>query len=440
MKASPEPGLPSEPSLDLVVVDGELIDPVSGRSGRYDVGVLGGRVHRVESRIPRSSAQKVIEASGCLILPGLVDLHTHVFWGGTYWGVDPGPVAWRTGTTTWVDAGSAGAYNAGSLRLVAEASPLRTRAFLNVSPMGLVAETGEGTDPGRCDPGLCAATVEGNRDLLIGVKCRLDRYAAGDNGIELLGRALGAAAVAGVPLMVHIGAGPPAIDDVLDRLRPGDIVTHCATGQSMSLLDASGKLRPSAHRAQQRGVLFDLGHGSGGFSFAVARALGRQGLWPDIISSDLHQRSLLGPAFDLPTCMAKLLAVGMPWGSVVRAATYVPARVAGLSDGSGGLAIGAPADLGVFRMEEGHFTLYDTYLLPLPVERLLVNVVTLVAGRELGPAPPARPAPWVEVTDRQLALLASGQARGRLPWAMTLDEQACFVKFPLEGPGPLPES
>jgi len=204
-----------------------------------------------------------------------------------------------------VDAGSAGAYNIAALhRLGSGLAPLHTRAFVNISAIGLVADTGEARRRDLCDTGLCAAAAEEHSDFVIGVKCRLDRFATGEMGLEPLRLAVQAAAVAGLPVMAHIGAGPPGIDDVLDMLRPGDLVTHCATGQDMSLVNERDSLRPSALRARERGVLFDVGHGSGGFSFTVAESMLAAGAPPDVISSDLHQRSLLGPGFDLPTCMS----------------------------------------------------------------------------------------------------------------------------------------
>ena len=350
----------------------------TGRSGRYDVAVKEGRVASVAPDIPRHLAEEVIDARGCIVVPGLVDLHTHIFFGGTYWGVDPTPVAWRTGVTSWVDAGSAGAYNIAALRrLSAGLAPLHTRAFVNISSIGLVAGTGEARRRELCDPGLCAAAAEEHRDFVVGVKCRLDRFATGEMGLEPLRLALQAAAVAGLPVMAHIGAGPPDIDDVLDLLRPGDLVTHCATGQDMSLVKQSDSLRPSALRARQRGVLFDVGHGSGGFSFTVAESMVDAGAAPDVISSDLHQRSLLGPAFDLPTCMSKFLAIGMSLEDVVRAATTTPAGFAGGRSGghAGSLAVSEPADIAIFELEEGDFSLYDSYLERRQADRLFVNRV-----------------------------------------------------------------
>ena len=307
-----------------------MLDPVTGRSERLDVGLAGGRVARVAPGIPSHLGAEVVDAHGAFVVPGLIDLHTHIFSPGTFWGVDPRTVAWRSGVTGWVDAGSAGVYNLSALRRLCNSfSPLHTRAFLNISMIGLVAETGEARRDDLCDVSMAAAAIQENRDFVVGVKCRLDRSAAGEMGVVPLRRAIETAGASGLPVMAHVGTGPPDIDEVLDLLRPGDLVTHCTTGQSMALIGHTGRLRESAVRARERGVLFDVGHGAGGFSFTVAEAMLASGLVPDVISSDLHQRSILGPCFDLPTCMSKFLALGLSLGEVVRAATVNPARAIG---------------------------------------------------------------------------------------------------------------
>jgi dihydroorotase len=389
----------------------------------------------VAPNLPRPPHGDTVDAAGCVVLPGLIDLHTHTFFSGTFWGVDPTPVAWRTGVTMWVDAGSAGAYSVEAFRQIClSLTPLHTRAFLHISAIGLIAETGEARRDGLCDPELCALAIEQHRDFIVGVKCRLDRNAVGEMALEPLRRAITAAASVGLPVMAHIGIGPPAIDDVLDLLRPGDMVTHCATGQNTSIVAKNGKLRPSAADAQHRGVLFDLGHGSGGFSYAVAEAMLASGLSPDMISSDLHQRSLLGPAFDLPTCMSKMLALGMPMDEVVRAVTVNPARAIGASSQSGSLEVGRRADIGIFELEEGSFVLYDTYLEARRVDRLFVNRATLVAGVPLPPVPAAPVYPWVSVTEQQRSLARRSSAEPRRPWATMLTDPGAFVALPIEGP------
>jgi dihydroorotase len=415
--------------LDLLVAGGDLIDLATARWGRYDVGVVDGRVVVVAKEVPRHLAAQVVDARGCLVLPGLVDLHTHIFDGATYWGVGPAPLAWRTGVTSWVDAGSAGAYNMKALwRSCAGMAPLRAKAFLNISAIGLVAQTGECTRDELCAADLCAATLSEHAGFLVGVKCRVDRAATGGMGLEPLRRAVRAAATAEVPVMVHIGAGPPDIDDVLDMLRPGDIVTHCMTGQGMSLLAPTGRPRPSAVSARERGVLFDVGHGSGSFAFSVAEAMLASGFPPDFISSDSHQFSVAGPCFDLPTCMAKFLALGMDLDDVVRAVTVSPALAIGAT-GAGSLDVGDPADLAIFEVAEGDFVLFDSTLASRRADRLLVNRATLVAGALLGPLAAEPPAPWVQLTDAQRALFEREEAELREPWAASFTSAECFTPW-----------
>jgi dihydroorotase len=424
--------------FDTVVRGGTVIDPATGKSGRYDIGIVDGLIAAVEAVLSPSPGAGVVDATGCVVVPGLIDLHTHTFFAGTFWGVDPTPVAWRTGVTTWVDAGSAGAYSLNAFRRICSSlAPLSTSAFLHISAVGLIAETGESRRDDLCDPDLCAATIEEHRDFVVGVKCRLDRNAVGEMGLEPLRRAVAAATSVGLPVMAHIGIGPPAIDDVLDMLRPGDMVTHCTTGQNTSILERTGYLRPSAARAHDRGVLFDVGHGSGGFSYAVAEAMLAAGAPPDIISSDLHQRSLLGPAFDLPTCMSKLLALGMPLEDVVRAATVNPAHAIGTASRSGSLEVGRRADVAIFELEAGDFVLYDTYLEPRRVDQLFVNRMTLVTGEPLPPVPAAPPPPWISSTEQQRALLRRSAAELRRPWATMLTVPDAFVALPIEGPPPI---
>lgn len=424
----------SASTFDLLVAGGWVIDPATGRSGRYDIGVINDHIDTVQPDLPLSMSAQVVDARGCIVLPGLVDLHTHIFSPGTYWGIDPRPVAWRTGVTAWVDAGSGGAYNIGALDQLANDTGLSAKAFVNISAVGLVAETGEARRDDLCDVGLCASVFEQHPRLAVGVKCRLDRFAVGELGLLPLQRAISAATQVGVPVMVHIGAGPPEIDPVLDMLRPGDILTHCMTGQGMSVVGPTGMVRPSASRARERGVLFDVGHGSGAFSFTVAEALLAAGYPPHVISSDLHQHSLMGPAFDLPTCMSKFLTLGMSLEEVVRATTVSPARAVSMEHEWGSLETGRRADIAVFEYQTGDFVLYDTYLESRRATRLLVNRATIASGVKLPAMPPLAPAPWVPLTERQSALLQKDVDLLRGPWTTLLEKPQDFVKLELEGP------
>jgi dihydroorotase len=400
--------------VDLLLTGADVIDAGGGHVGRYDVAVHDGRIAAVAPDLPRVGARQVVDLAGRLLTPGLVDLHTHVHPGATFWGIDPDPVAWYTGVTTWVDAGSAGAYSLGSLRAAALAADVRIRALLNISAAGLVAPTGECRDLANCDVDLAVATIADNRDLVAGVKVRIEAATVGAHGLLPLHRAITAAQAAGVPVMVHVGLGPPDLAAVLPLLRPGDIVTHCASARAAGLTGGAGPpggagptggVHPAVRDAYAAGVRLDLGHGAGGFSFDVFEAQLEAGLVPHTVSTDLHARCLYGPVFDLPTTMTKMLAVGLPLADVVAAATVRPAQALGLPDGVGTLAIGAPADLAVFTVEEGDFELVDAHRRCRRAARRLVNDATYVAGRLLPPRLPAAPPSWIELTDAQHAAL-----------------------------------
>ena len=367
----------------------------------FDVAVTGGVIAEVGSGLPRD-ARTVVDVTGRLVTPGLIDLHTHV--GPGYWGIEPDPIAWYTGVTTWVDAGSAGAYTLAGLHRVAATAAVRVPALLNISAVGLAGRTGESRDLGNCDVALAVDTIQQHRELIRGIKVRIDRDTVGDNGVEPLRRGLAAARACGVPVMVHIGTTPPALDEVLELLGPGDIVTHCASG-------IAAPLGPAMRSAVDRGVLLDLGHGSGGFAFDVLERQLDAGLAPHTVSTDLHCRSVLGPVFDLPTTMAKLLAAGVPLADVVTAVTERPARALGLPGGT--LTPGAPADLAVFEVRAEPHPVVDAHRQVRTSPVRLVNEATYVAGRLLPPRLPAAPPPWVPLTDAQRAALTARESAVR---------------------------
>jgi dihydroorotase len=313
--------------------------------------------------------------------------------------------------TTWVDAGSSGGYMLeGARRLMAESAPVRVLAFLNLSCIGLVGPSWELAQPGFLDEGLCVETALAHPDLIVGIKARIDRFTVGALGLAPLDAAVRAAERSGLPLMVHIAHGPPEIDDVVDRLRPGDVLTHCATGASMRVVDDAGAVRPAVRRALDRGVLLDLGHGSGGFSFAVAEALLAAGHDLPICSSDAHQFSVNGPMFDLPTCLTKLLALGVPLADAVRSATAAPAAAIGRPE-LGTLREGAPADVALLAVEPGDVAVHDTRGATRTAPARVRAVTTIAAGRVLPRRPVPAPARWVPLSDAQGAARAA-LARG----------------------------
>jgi dihydroorotase len=411
--------------FDLLISGGTLIDPSTTREGRFDVAISRGRVAAVDPLIPADTAAMVIDASGLLVTPGLVDLHTHVFGGVGYFSIDAESVASRSGVTTWIDAGTAGAFTFPGFRQHAiDQSVVRILAFINISYIGLIGlNYDEYVNPLACDVGLVERVIEQHRDVVIGIKTRMGTGKFGNQGLEPLKAARTAAERCDLPLMVHIATAPPAVEDVLALMRPGDVLTHAFTGLTERLVDDHGGVRPAARDARERGILFDIGHGSGSFSFESAEVLSGAGIWPDTISTDIHQVSLPGPnlldplaqdliarvrgdgspAFTLLTVMSKFLHLGMPLADIVRATTERPAQISGLAGAAGTLAVGAPADVAILRQVDGDFELYDIHGNRRRATRMLEHEQTIVRGRPLEPRPmPASP-PWVRLVDQDPA-------------------------------------
>jgi dihydroorotase len=382
--------------FDLLLKGGEVVDPGGGKSGALDVAIARNRIAAVDHSIPADAAARTIDVSGSIVTPGLVDMHTHTIDKFSYWGIRPDPVASRTGVTTWIDAGSPGALTlAGFREYVVKPASVRIYALLNISVLGLTSPNWELTNLDFCDVDIFREMTNRNRDLVVGVKARIDAMTVGPNGLEPLRRARQAAEECGLPVMVHIAYGPPEIDDVLALMQPGDILTHCCTGFTMKIVDDAGRLRDSARSARERGVVMDVGHGTGSFVFSTATALLEQGFIPDVISSDIHQLSIRGPMYDLPTCLSKFLALGLSLEQVVGAATIVPARTVGLDKEVGTLRPGAYADVAAFALEEGSFSFYDIGMNLVEGRKRLHNTLTIADGRVLEPLAPDPPAPWI---------------------------------------------
>jgi dihydroorotase len=408
--------------FDLLIKGGDVVDPAAGYRGRLDVAIKRDRIAAVDPDIPAQSAFRMVDARGQHVTPGLVDLHTHVYYGATYWGIQPDPVAARTGVTTWLDVGSAGGYNVPGFReFIARPATARIYALLNISSIGLTAPTFELANLDYCDVDLCCRLIDLNRDIALGIKARIDRNTTRTTGIMPLARARAAADRCELPLMVHIGNGPPTLDEVLPYMRPGDILTHCFTGGDMRIVDENGRLREGARRAWDQGIVMDIGHGAGSFSFETAEALIAEGRKPDVISSDIHQLSVHGPMFDLPTCLSKFMLLGMSFEQTIEAATARPARIMGLQDEHGTLRPGAFADLALFRIERGDHTFYDVHMNARRGQDLVRNTLTIVGGRALPVTADGPPAPWIDLTEDQQALVE----RGHTPAALSRSGCRC---------------
>jgi dihydroorotase len=373
-------------TYDLLLRGGTVVDPSQGLNARRDVAISNGRIAAVESAIPADQASSVVDASGGYITPGLVDLHVHAYWGSTFWGIDVDPVAARTGVITSVDAGSAGAYNwRGFRHFHVERVKSRLIGYLNISSIGLTAQTYEHANLTYDDVELAVETAAKNLDVIVGIKVRLDQNTIGHNGIVPMDRARLAADALGLPMMVHIGVAPPPLREILTRMRPGDVLTHCFTGHSNRIIESDDKIRDDVKRAWDSGVILDVGHGAGSFSFPVAEAMVRQGLLPDCISTDIHVLSIKGPMYDMPTTLSKFLTLGMSLSEVVERATINPARAIGRDERHGSLAVGREADIAVLDLTTGDFEYKDVFLQPRRGDKRLTCRMAFVGGKLLDP-------------------------------------------------------
>ncbi len=360
--------------LDLVVRGGRVLDPASGIDARLDVGVRYGRVVALEpdlsARIapaqaayPPNLGTALIDATDRIVTPGFIDLHAHVYTGVCGLSVPADETSSRSGVTTVISAGDAGANTIeGFRRLTVQASRTRVLAFLHVSNVGLAPwPAGESRDLDMLDVEAGIRAVRENPDIVLGVKVRMtEGSVVGDNGLEPLRRAVAIADATGLPLMMHIGFCPRPIGELLALLRPGDIVTHCFTGSSNTLVE-DGHLAAAAHRARASGILFDVAHGFGSFDYRVADIAIGEGFWPDTISTDLHSLSAAEIVIDLPTTMSKFLCLGMPLEDVVDRVTARPAAVIGRGATLGSLAVGRIADMAVIDVEEREQRFLDSF-------------------------------------------------------------------------------
>jgi dihydroorotase len=374
-------GAQTPPRTDLVITGGHVIDPANGLSAVRDVAIVGGRIARVAASLPTAGARRVIDARGRLVTPGLVDLHVHVYDAVVPISIDVDAACLAKGTTTAVDGGSSGANTfAGFRKHVVARAGTRVFALLNISKIGL-ADGNEYSDLRFVDPELAVKTIEANRDVILGVKVRLTPDIVGGQDLEVLRRAREAASAVGLPMMVHVGGGASPLERTLELLRPGDIVTHALHGRTGQILDPNGRVLPAVVDAQRRGIVMDIGHGSGNVSFAVAERAAAAGWFPDTISSDIHAGNVNGPVFDLPTTLTKFLMLGMPLDDVVRAATSAPANALKMPGTPGTLGEGAPADVAILAQEDGEFVLTDSLRQTRTARRRVVHVATVREGR-----------------------------------------------------------
>lgn len=331
-------------------------------SGPSDLLIKAGRIAAVSSEpMPAPTKAQVIDGEGACLSPGWIDLHAHIFPGISEIGLDPDRIGLNQGVHVVVDAGSAGATTFPGFRdYVVSRSRTAVRALLNISAMGLIVVKNATELPDLRWVHLeeTVETVRQNRHLIRGIKVRASGLTTGHLGVEPLKLAIAAAEACGLPVMVHVGETPPELPEVLDLLRPGDMITHCFHGKDGGIFGPEGELIPALLRAVERGVWLDIGHGAASYSMEVTRRALARGIKPHTISTDLHVRSVNGPVHDLATTMTKLLAAGLTLPEVISAVTERPAQWLG-EEAYRSVAPGAPARLTLFRLEDSPLPIRD---------------------------------------------------------------------------------
>ncbi len=350
--------------FDLILKGGRVLDPGRNVDRIADVAFAKGKIAAVDGDIPADKARSAVDVTGRIVTPGLIDLHTHVYWGGTSLGVDADRIARRSGTTTFIDAGSSGPGNfMGFRHHVMERSRVRILAYLNISFAGIFAFSktvmvGENLDVRLCSPREAVACAQDHPDRIIGMKVRIGQGTSGAAGAGPFNAALDAADKLQLPLMTHLDYPGPGRHEVIDHLRQGDVITHCFRPFPNAPVHGDRTIRADVHSARKRGVIFDIGHGLGSLGFETANAMLEQGFRPDVISSDVHTLCVDGPAFDLLQCMSKFMALGMPLADVIQTVTQRPAATVGRSD-LGNLAVGSVGDASILELKQGRFTHAD---------------------------------------------------------------------------------
>ena len=350
--------------VDLILKGGRVIEPATNIDEILDVAIAGSKIHSLGKNLQVAGAD-IVACDGLIVTPGLIDLHTHVYWGGTSIGVDPDQHADKSACTTLVDAGTAGPGNfPGFLKHVIEPARVRIVPFLNISFAGIFAFSesvmiGECTNLELLNAKEALAVAVQNRDTIAGIKVRVGRYASGASGVEPMMIALDVCEEADLPLMCHLDHPPPSRRSVVSRLRPGDILTHCFKpypNAPVRLRD--GAIYQEISEARSRGVIFDIGHGAGSFSFKTCRAMLEAGFKPDTISSDIHCLSINGPVFDQLTTLSKFHALGMSLSEVIDCSTRKPADAIGRPD-LGRLKPDTGADISILKLVEGDYNFRD---------------------------------------------------------------------------------
>jgi dihydroorotase len=371
--------LAAAPQYDLLLKNGHVVDPKNAIDRIMDVAIAGGKIARVAANIDAAEARKTVDVTGLYVTPGLIDIHVHVYlWrepGGE--AVQPDAFSFRSGVTTMVDAGSSGwrTFPDFRSRIIAH-SKTRVLAFLNIVGAGM--GTGKENDPAEMDAQAAAQMAKTNADVIVGFK---SAHYAGP-AWESVDEAVKAGELTGLPVMVDFGRVTAARNLnalLLDKLRPGDIYTHCFSGHRDELLE-NGKLNPAMEAGRKRKIIFDIGHGAGSFYWYVAVPAYAEQFYPDSISTDLHINSMNAGMKDFANVMSKMLNLGSPLNEVIRMSTSNPAAEI-KRPALGNLDPGAEADVAVLRLERGNFGFVDSAGARKSGNQLITGELTLRSGK-----------------------------------------------------------
>ena len=365
---------------DLVVKGGRVIDPSLRINAVRDVAISGGRIAAVEPNITTAAAD-MIDARGKLVVPGLIDVHTHTA------RTKEGPaLVLQDGVTGWIDAGSQGADHIGDTIAVARTSPQPGRVLINIGRAGILPE-GDTMDLARADVAALRDAISKNRDMIAGVKCRLSRDVAGPNDAEVLRRAQTVATEFNLPVMIHMGQTISPLPVLINQLKKGDIVTHMFAPPPNSIIDDSGHILPEVMAARRRGVWFDVGNGqTGHMRWDTVTAIMKTGFWPDSFSTDWNVNAHMTGVIDMPNCMSKLMGFGMTVDQAIARGTVNPARMFPLFNDRGTLNVGAPADVAVMELRNGNFEFEDNFKNKITGKQRFFPSATVLAGKRVARA------------------------------------------------------
>ena len=372
---------------DILIRGGDVIDPSQNLRGVRDIAVRDGMILAVGESLDDVDSRWTIDADGLYVVPGLIDLHVHVYRGHSPFGVDPDPLAAAGGVTTMLATGSSGSFNfEGFKRDVIDSAKVPVFALINLSCIGLAGfNLGELMDRRYADSDGVVEMIRKYPDVAVGVKIRASKQIIGEGkqGWANFLEAVEAARESETWLMVHIGDSPMAIPEMLEHLEPGDCITHCFKGGPERILDPNNQLYTAVREASDRGVVFDVGHGFGSFDWDVVEAALEQGFEPTTISTDVHTMNIHGPVYDMPTTMSKFLALGVSLERVIEMSTTKPAAVLGMEGDLGTLRVGSKADIAILEEHEGAFTLTDSYRQDRVGNKLLTASTTILNGEIL---------------------------------------------------------